>query len=513
MEKNRILHKRKNGIYYTPADLAIHLASSILQKGNVSVFDPAYGSGALLLAAEKVFSKKSSNGDKLNLFGCDTHPVNGLLRHMPQANLREMNFFQYSTSDQFNLILTNPPYIRRQNQEVGDIDQYRNLIKEFEILNNKADLWAYFIIKSVLHLKENGSIGAILPWAFIQADYAQPLRKWLFNQFASIKVLALNNPFFESADERVLLIWMKDFGYKTSSLKFAYSSDIKKRIQYQEIRKQDWLGSKVIPFQNNDLEKILLNLKQIGFNKFSNFADAKIGIVTGANDFFIKKLDEFTALKIKEDKLEPILTGAKNIPDFLSIGNDALKRLICLDKNDFTDYKSFISSGEELNYHLRAHSRNRHTWYCIKTGKIPDAFFPYRVARIPYLVLNKSKIQSTNSVHRIYFKGLNKTEIKWVHVSILSIYGQLLLEVNSKTYGRGMLKIEPSALGKILVFKKNDRSIEKTYNQLIKLLIQNKKEEASDLATTFIDKKLGISPDLNMMTINVLNLIRSSKKR
>jgi len=64
----------------------------LINGKTTSVFDPAYGEGSLLLAAENI-----ANGDsatrQLAFFGCDRAPINGLLQHLPSSNLMEVDFF------------------------------------------------------------------------------------------------------------------------------------------------------------------------------------------------------------------------------------------------------------------------------------------------------------------------------------------------------------------------------------------------------------------------------------
>lgn len=140
----------------------------------------------------------------------------------------------------------------------------------------------------------------------------------------------------------------------------------------------------------------------------------------------------------------------------------------------------------------------------MKIGKIPDGFFPYRVLKISYLITNDHKVQSTNSVHRIYFKNLSKIEIKWIQVSLLSTIGQLSIEVNSKIYGRQMLKIEPNSLYKSLVIKRNNENTVPIYEQILKCLIKNDKLKAVEIATAFINSELKVSSDFALTTEKAL---------
>ena len=68
MANNTATRIKKNGIYYTPSNLAEFLAKPLLNDKNIKILDPAYGEGALLLAAEKILKGKY-----------DTRHVGGML--------------------------------------------------------------------------------------------------------------------------------------------------------------------------------------------------------------------------------------------------------------------------------------------------------------------------------------------------------------------------------------------------------------------------------------------------
>lgn len=508
--------KRKNGIYYTPQKLAQYLADPLINGKNMRVFDPAYGEGSLLLATELIFKSKNKANSTLELFGCDIHPVNGLLTHLPKANLKQSDFFNVEDKSQFDVIISNPPYVRHQNQARDQINEYRKKHDSLKFLSNSSDLWAYFLIKSISHLKNNGSIGLILPWAFLQADYAQNIRNWLLNKFKKIKVLALNHPYFEaeSAQERVVIVWLFNKDHMTSKIEFAFANDINNEISYRELKINEWNSNKVIGIDYNlDLlyNKLLF---EFGFLKLGEIATIRIGIVTGANSFFIRNKEELSFLGFKNSHLVPIISLANELPIVIKEGSSNLKRLVCISEKDKINYSKFIESGEILGFDKRSHSKQRKSWFSVSQGKVPDAFFPYRVGKIPYLVINKNSIQSTNSIHRIYFKGeITEIEKKWITISMLSIYGQLSIEINAKTYGRGMLKMEPGALAKVIVFKSNNDQINSVYDMVLECLIMGDKESAVILSTDFIDNALDIPDDLKNDIKSAYENLKNIRKR
>jgi adenine-specific DNA methylase len=516
MEENNVIDKRKNGIYYTPEKLAKFLAEPLITPDTKLVFDPAYGEGALLLAAESIYKKKVDSNASLELFGSDIHPVNGLLSHLPEANLKQQDFFNLEYDLMFDTILSNPPYVRHQSQSRELIKGYREKLNYLKFLSNSSDLWAYFLVKSVFHLKSGGSIGLILPWAFLQANYAKDIRSWLIDKFEYIKVLALNHPYFEeeSAQERVVILWLTNQDHPTKRIEFAFARDIESNISYRELQRTEWNSDKVVGV-NNDLDSIFFRISdELRFSKFDSLADTRIGVVTGANSFFIRKEDELTQIGFDPNQLLPIVTSAKELPNIITNGILNLKRLVLISEDDRNQFLDFINKGEELDLDQRSHSKLRKPWFSISPGRVPDAFFPYRVGRIPYLVLNTHQIQSTNSIHRVYFKeNLVERERKWIIVSMLSIYGQLSMEANAKTYGRGMLKMEPGALGKVLVYKDDNDQVDDVYDLVIDSLGREEKEAALETATNFIDDFLQVPEDLKLKTTEALDRIKMTRKR
>lgn len=505
---------RKNGIYYTPSLLALALVEPLVTNQNLRIIDPAYGDGALILAAEQVLSEKHQSKKRSNLFGCDLSPLSDKTQHLPTSNLVKCDFFEYPATGKFDVVLMNPPYVRHHYLHKDKISHYQNVIKEVFQLKRTSDLWAYFIVKATTHLKYNGSLGAILPWSFLHAEYSVELRKWLTSLFREIKVLALGANLFNDAKERVVLVWMKGYGNTNKNIFIGTANDPNDHVKYHSISKEYFTRNRVsISFSNDALEVMEKYKSQYGFDNFGEYADISIGVVTGADHFFIKHEDELNAMRLDVNGKMPIFTNSTQLCGFSINGNMPDRRLILITEDNASKFKDYIKAGEAEHYHLRAHSKRRDPWYVVRMGNIPDAFFPYRVSLIPYLVLNSCNIQCTNSIHRIYFKKIKPTEKKWIQVSLLSIPGQLSLEANSRVYGSGVLKIEPSSLKRAICFSSKGRSIDGVYNQISRLLQINNRKEAMRVATDFIEESLGIDRRLSIQAKTVYEELLSSRKK
>lgn len=504
-------HNKQFGIFYTPKELAIILANELITPETQSIFDPAYGEGSLLLAAQEIANKNRIN-QTIKYYGCDLHPVNGLLSELPNAQLEENDFFCYTNLEKFNVILTNPPYIRYRTSTTDKMQSFQSEIQATLQLKKKSDTWAFFIVKALSHLKEGGSLGAILPWSFLQADFAIDLRVWLLSMFKNIDVWALSKPYFSKTSEKVLILWMKGYGSKNQKVRLAFSFDVNSQPSYLEIDEKTWASGKVSPISHQEISSVETYLeKNHNFKHLSDMAKVRIGVVTGADQFFIRRDVLWKKFNFSEQEFIPIITSVRELEQYIVDEKSIEKKLVVLEETATPD-ATFIKEGMELDVHLRSHSKNRRKWYSINPGKIPDAFFTYRVASTPFLVLNTSEMQCTNSIHRIYFTDLNERKKKWIFVSILSVYGQLFLEYGAKTYGRGVLKIEPTALANIPVIVCDSPSVDYTYSKIFDFLKNNKKQEAVVYATDFINLELKINSEFFKFCKSLLEKIRFSRE-
>ncbi|MAT40469.1 MAG: hypothetical protein CL946_12805 [Ectothiorhodospiraceae bacterium] len=499
--------QKLNGVFYTPSFLARLLVEPLIQNRKLDIFDPAYGDGALLLASEQIHKMKFAevNRSNLGLFGSDIAPVNGLLSHLPGSNLSQKDFFEYPIRKKFDIVVMNPPYVRHHYLSKEKIIEYKHSLEEKTLLSNRADLWSYFVLKTTRHLKKGGAVGAILPWSFLHAEYARALRQWLTQKFGRIELLSINEPCFDKANERILLLWLRDFGEKCNSIKVAEVDHPNNRFEFVQLSLDKWLSPKVVLGRSDcTFETINTYKSDFGFTEFNSIADIKLGVVTGANEFFVISTENANKFGLPKANLIPVVTGSKGLKGLAISDNTLPKWLFAVKPNEGEKFEAYISSGEALGIHERHHPRNRHPWYVLKVGAVPDAFFPYRILHIPYLFKNDTSAQSTNSVHRVYFKNVSETQLQWLQVCSLSVPFQLSIESNSRIYGKGVLKVELSALKRALVFFTTDPCIVPVYDSISHCLRAGNKIEAVHIATEFLNAYLGIPSHLASVANNAL---------
>lgn len=185
-----------------------------------------------------------------------------------------------------------------------------------------------------------------------------------------------------------------------------------------------------------------------------------------------------------------------NNSDFLKL-KDGGKACILVDSTATTSINpqlqaylsKFPPERYEGNTTFSRRERAGKLWHAFNDNRLPDAFFPYMLKENPFIVFNSAKVNSTNSVHRIFFKTpLRQFETIAIAISLLSTFSQLSAEIEGRTYGAGVLKHEPSEAGKISILlpsQYSNQEIRKLFWRLHELVAGKKFEDARILADSF----------------------------
>lgn len=482
--KRMKLNKHLLGIYYTPTDLAAYLLSLCPNNGVSSVFDPACGEGALLRAASEKYCDST-----VKYIGCDKHMPKILEK---KITAKEIDFFDYGQGNQYDLVVMNPPYVRYD--KCGDKAR-----KWFEVSNSKvvdcnkrSDLWVYFVLKGITHLKQRGCLSAILPWSFLQSDYAKSIRKHLCDTFGRILCQVIFSKCFSDTPQKVALIWLYDKGNSCVDIRLSIVRDltVAKDAKFKAVNKTQWVlngGMRTPCFWGRQN----LPIKTLG-----EFCQVKIGIVTGATPFFILPKSTLLAEGISVKDTIPIITSSKSLNSLnISRSGKKLKRLVIIDKRNEERYKRYIENGAKVGYDKRVHCKNRANWYSLKIPqRRPDALFTYRSTVAPLMVINTANLQCTNAILGLYFEA-NVTENtkKWIQLSLLSAVSLLDIEARGRVYGKDVLKIEPTALKSVRVYVPNEDVDEEEYGRVNNLIKHGMRDEAIKVASSYIMKHLGFS--------------------
>ncbi len=495
--------KQLSGAFYTPTELANHLISRCPHKAIRAILDPACGEFALLNAAHVKYRARIER-----LVGCDKRLIT-----TAHCGIRfiHSDFFEYHPKKQYDLIVENPPYIKA-NRCDSLCRTWMSKHKQFSDIDKRADLWVYFLLKSITHLRMGGTLAAILPWAFIQANYSSAIRRILLWNFESIHVQVLTKSYFADTTQKVVLLWLFGKGKKNKDIKICISDELEDRskTRFADIDESMWvsgLGIRIPRIYKNSF--ICKDVRPL-----SDLCDIKIGLVPGATSFFIKTLKQMREENVSEEDCQCIVTSAHDVGSLILQEKTGLKRLLTITDEDAEKYRELIKDGEKNCLHERRHCKNRKCWYSISVpNSAPDAFFTYRSSTIPILTINKLGVWCTNALHAIFFheNDVSANQIQWIQISLLSAFSLLDIELLAKTYGKDVLKIEPNALKKVKVYCPDKPIDEGVVKEIDALLKSGDRYKVVIIATQYIMNDMTLSERQKKHIMNSYNRLRSQR--
>jgi adenine-specific DNA-methyltransferase len=479
--RDRLLEeRRKIGAFYTPEPLSQILSDWAIRSPADIILEPSFGGCGFLQCAQNRLRELECQEPRKRIYGCDIDPVafdylaDVFQEPVDLSRFLQRDFLDLTPGgdwpDNFSVVLANPPYI--PYQELGAERRVTLNSAKWPIGNlaGRASLWAYFLTHSVSFLRVGGRMAWVLPGAFLQADYAKTIRHFLAGAFARVAAIVIRERIFleVGADEETVILLADGFR-KPSTLGKIELGQVDTLDGLQQLI-TDWDAGRWTGNQT-DIRPAALNLSAIEAKLFAvmegsrhskllgDLANVQIGLVTGANKFFVLSNEGIRAAGLHEDDCTPILAKFVAAPGVTFTLTDHLAFLSKGGNGHLVD-----SNGEDPNPRLRDYLatfpekrrantstfRKRKIWSKPDDGRVPDAFFPVMHHSGPRLVLNPYGFTNTNTVHRVYFsQATNEYQRKLITISLLTSFSQLSAELVGRRYGSGVLKHEPREAEKI----------------------------------------------------------------
>jgi hypothetical protein len=346
-------------------------------------------------------------------------------------------------------------------------------------------------------------MGLVLPSSLMFADYARSLRDIIRQNFLRSVLVKLNYQTFmsEGAEERAVVLLSDGFGSKTKSdwieISAASEDDAVKKIQDAGAA-----FSISRPGRSRSLhyrtvfEDIASDLptKTIG-----ELAKIDIGVVTGDNKFFILTHDKAQHEGLQENLFTPIVSRATHVPglvvglDQLEILRDTQSPCLLLTPNNIderhTVLRKYLATMPRQRRKTGVWLNKRDRWYCPDVGAFPDAVLTYMNHLGPRLVLLDGRTTCSNTLHRVWFPGADQTTRKLISLSLISTFSQLSAEIEGRSYGGGVLKIEPSDARRLRLILPEGISrsvVDKLFGEADLLSKTGRPDEARDIADRLV---------------------------
>ncbi|MFX0022379.1 MAG: Eco57I restriction-modification methylase domain-containing protein [Candidatus Hermodarchaeota archaeon] len=188
-------------------------------------------------------------------------------------NIYNLDFLLEFSSDKFDIIIGNPPYV--ENKKIKDLDFKKKLIKRYRTAYRLFDLSILFIERSLELLDINGYLSLILPNKFLSADYGIKIRSLLLNESEIQEIINISSlPIFQNAATYPIILSLKKVNtskIREISIKsFKNMTDLTNNngIETKKFNQGliNYLPSRVIPLSGN------IELLTYLFKNFESFA-------------------------------------------------------------------------------------------------------------------------------------------------------------------------------------------------------------------------------------------------
>lgn len=496
------------GAYYTEPQIATFLLKWVLHIQPKSILEPSCGDGVFL----RSLSSLNTNG--LNeIKGFEIEPAEVEKAKYSASELKNVNveilsrdFLGWSLTKllnppQFDAVVGNPPFIRYQYLDIKLQNIAENIFKFFRLPFTKhTNAWVSFVIASLALLRPGGRLAMVVPAELLHVLHAQSLRAFLTKVCSRVLI-------FDPQE-----LWFKD------TLQGAILLLAEKKTE----RNEEFRGVGIIPtrskdFLLNDPEDYFLNAHYTNgetvkgkwmlalltesergvFSKaknhpsiyrFDDIAEVAVGIVTGANKFFLVS-DSVIEKYSLQKWAHPMFGRSEHVPGLVFDSNAITRnKNLGLPTNFvwFSDEKldelpesarAYIRLGEKEDLHKRYKCRIREPWYSVPSVYATSIGMPKRCHDYPRLIFNKAKAFTTDTTYRVRHKLFDEATIV---ISFVNSLTSLSAEIEGRHYGGGVLELVPSEIRKLLVPVQHFNE-ENVYS--LNMIIQNGVEAEQLIAT------------------------------
>lgn len=471
--------QKLRGGYYTPLDLAQFIARWIGDLKPGKVLEPSCGDGAFFQAMADVggFSKAEISGFELDNEEAVKAAKRAKELGLRGANVRAEDFLGWAIDnlavggERFDAVVGNPPFIRYQFLP----SQFQVRAAEiFDALDLKftkhTNAWVPFILASMSLLRPGGRLAMVVPAEIIHVTHAQSLRSYLGRECKRLVIIDPEELWFDGTLQgAVILMAEKRNGPKQKAeglgmvpvrgREFLQRSPSEVFAEPQSINGKTVAGKwtrALLDFETRELFDELEDYSEV--HRFDDIARVDVGIVTGANKFFLVPDDTVVAYGLSK-YAHPMFGRSEHCPGVIY---DERQHAANAEKGSPTNFlwfddtldkmpsraRQYIELGEREELHTRYKCRIRAPWYKVPSVYSTEVGMLKRCHDTPRLILNRLGAYTTDTAYRIRTREVEGERLVGCFINPLTA---LSAELEGRHYGGGVLELIPSEIERLLI--------------------------------------------------------------
>lgn len=457
---NAIQRRKKFGQVFTPETIAALMADWVMAPGPKRVLDPAFGKGALAAAC-------LDKDRTVEVAGYEIDPI--VLDDVP-ADIKEVatiqigDFLQVPTTERFEAIIANPPYIRhRELNGHAEVRMGLSHASGCEIPKS-ANLYVDFLVKATLHLDDGGRAAYLIPAEWMSANFSAGLKKYLVDSHFLHSLVTFSNcsnifgdalttaslVLLEKATEPIhqissYFVQSIDATDVPRTLKDMGSVCKPRNVSTRQLR----AASKWEPILRGDLIDL-----PTGWITLGEVATTRRGIATGANAFFLISETLRDSAKIDPHHVLPCIGRSNDVEglvfaqdDFEVLNRrDARVWLVNFSTNLTEAEQTYVAKGESQEYHKRYLTKSRRPWHTMEQRNPAPVWASVFGRGDLRFVHNDAGARSLTNFHCVYPVVGGRRFAKALVAILNSRSVRNLMISHQRGYGGGLNKFEPKDL-------------------------------------------------------------------
>lgn len=476
---NETAQKLRGG-YYTPVDLAAFLCEWVLDIKPKRILEPSCGDGVFLSALRQVGAHEDLAVTAIEL---DEVEATKARRRAEEIGLRagrihSTDFLSWALDmtgkeeGTFDAVIGNPPFVRYQYLPQPFQQKAEQVFCELGLPFTKhTNAWVPFILASMRMLRPGGRLAMVVPAEIIHVMHAQSLRSYLGEECSRLVIVDPEKLWFDGTLQgAVLLMAEKRKGEKAQAEGLGiYEVKDREFLRFkpsavftapQTINGKTVAGKwtrALLDKETRDLLDDLAEHEEV--YRFSDVADVDVGIVTGANKFFLVT-DDVVAEHGLERWAHPMFGRSEHCPGVIYDKKQHSANAKMGNPTNFLWFpdseplrhersRSYIEAGEEEGLHTRYKCRIRSPWFAVPSVYSTEIGMLKRSHDLPRLILNKVGAYTTDTAYRI--RTLNGTPAEKLVSCFINSLTALSAELEGRHYGGGVLELVPSEIEKLLM--------------------------------------------------------------
>jgi hypothetical protein len=471
------------GQFATPPQLSLDIARYAYRlwprrpAKSVAFLDPAIGTGSFFSALRHVFPEHlidHATGVELDAAFAATAAT---LWKGAGLDVVQADFTTRTPQHQFNLILTNPPYVRHHHLEADAKDRLKlQVARDLGItLSGLAGLYCYFLLLADKWLAPDGLAVWLIPSEFMAVNYGTAVKDYLKNRVTLLHIHRFcpsDVQFSDALVSSAIVVFRKAPPPADHRVLFSFGGSLTEPNASGSVPASDlYVDDKWTKFpdtpasQVDDEDQLTLG----------DLFTIKRGVATGDNKFFVIPKAEADRLGIPQRYCRPILPSPRylqqSVVEARPDGYAHLPQPLCLIDCDLPEDAlqkrhpelwQYLQQGKKRGIHEGYLASRRSPWYsqeqrppapflCTYMGRTSEA-----KAGKPFRFLwNKSQATAANVYLMLYPKPLLQHHLASdprLYAQVFDTLSRITSEMflsESRVYGGGLYKLEPKELARV----------------------------------------------------------------